>query len=60
MAGTSPAMTNFDSVQIETGLSHPIKTQKALAFPRGLFVSIIVSRRFPFFADLAATYFSKP
>jgi hypothetical protein len=38
--------------------------QKALAFTRGLFVSVIVSRRFPFsfpfLADLAVTYSSKP
>jgi hypothetical protein len=43
----------------------PIKRKKAPAFPRGLFElteeqSCIVSRRFPFLADLAATYFSKP
>ena len=42
------------------------KQKKAPAFPRGLFValcrakSFIVSRRFPFLADLAVTYFSKP
>jgi hypothetical protein len=33
MAGTSPAMTTVDSVQVE----QPAKTTKALAFPRGLF-----------------------
>ena len=36
------------------------QTQKPSRFREGFSYLIIVSRRFPFLADLAATYFSKP
>jgi hypothetical protein len=44
----------------ESEMKSQHKTKKPRGFPRGFCFLIIVLRNVPFFADLAATYSSKP